>query len=68
MYPALQRVQGLIITTHIGKVIVEMRKDMEAKALSHQAYKEKGILDLLGSNLPYLLLLGQVAAHENPSV
>ena len=64
--PDLQRVQGSLITTYIGEVAVEMSRDMEAKYLERQEDKEKGIMDLLGSNLTYLLHLGQVAPNENP--
>ena len=51
MDSALQRVQGLLIATHTGEVMVNMRKDRDVKALSHKADKEKGIQDLLGYNL-----------------
>ena len=63
---ALQRVQGSLITTHIGDFAVEMRRDREAKALERKAGKEKGISDFLGYSLTYLLRLGRVAAQENP--
>ena len=53
--------------THIREVAVEIRRDKEAKALARQAVEEKGVPDLLGSNLTYLLLLRQVAAHEDLS-
>ena len=49
--PALQRDQGLLTATHIEDVAVEMRRDREAKALVYQADAEKGVQDLLGSNL-----------------
>ena len=65
LYPALQRVQGLLIDTHIREVVVDLRKDMESKALARKADKEKWITNLLGSNLTYLLCLGQVAAHKD---
>ena len=55
MEPALQRIQGSLIATHIRVVMVEMRRDREAKALAYMADKEKGILYLLGLNLTYLL-------------
>ena len=38
LYPALQRVQGLIIVTYIGKLAVEIIRDSEAKELARQAY------------------------------
>ena len=63
--PALQRFQGFLIVTHTGEVAVEMRRDREEKSLALQADKEKGIPDLLGSNLAYLICLGQVAAHKD---
>ena len=66
IYTALERVQGLLITTHIREVAVEMRRDIEEKALSLQTDKKKRIPDLLGSNLSYLLRLVQVASHEEP--
>ena len=62
---SLQRVQGSLIATDIGEVAVEMRRDREEKSLALQADKEKGIPDLLGSNLAYLICLGQVAAHKD---
>ena len=65
MDPALQRVQGLIISTLIREVVVAMRRDRESKSLVRKADKEKGIPDLLGSNLAYLICLGQVAAHKD---
>ena len=55
---ALQRVQGLLIVNRIGEVAVEMNMDREAKAMTLQADEEKGIPDLLGYNLAYLLHLG----------
>ena len=61
--PALQRVQGLIISTLIREVVVAMRRDRESKSLVRKADEEKGIPDLLGSNLTYLFRLGQVADH-----
>ena len=64
LLPPLQRVQGLFIATHIREVAVELSRNKEEKSLSHKADKEKGILDLLGSNLTYLLHLGQVATHR----
>ena len=64
MEPALQRVQGLLIATHIGNVAVGMSRDREAKALAFQEDAEKGVPDLVGSNLTYLLRLIYVAAHE----
>ena len=48
---ALQRVQGLLIATYIREVAVGMRRDREVKALACKADEEKGIPDLLGSNL-----------------
>ena len=51
MDPAIQRVQGLLITIHTGDVAVEMRRDREAKAMSRQADEEKEITDLLGYKL-----------------
>ena len=51
MEPSLQRDQGLLTATHIENVAVEMRRDREAKALVYQADAEKGVQDLLGSNL-----------------
>ena len=49
--PALQRVQGLLIATHIREVAVEMRRDREVKELACKADEEKRIPNLLGSNL-----------------
>ena len=65
--PALQRFQLLLITTHVREVTVEMRMDREAKAVSRQVDIENRVLDLLGSNLTYLLHLIQVASHEDLS-
>ena len=42
-----------------------MRRDREAKAPSLQADAEKGVTDLLRSNLTYLLRLIQVAAQAD---
>ena len=56
--PALQMVQVVLIATHIREIGVEMRQDREAKAQSRKGYEEKGVLDLLGTNLTYLLCLG----------
>ena len=61
---ALQRVQGLLIATHIGEVTVKMRRDIEVKVQSHNVYDEKGVLCLLGTNLTYTLCIRQVSAHE----
>ena len=55
----------MLVTSHIGEAMVELRKDRYAKALARKADKEKGVLNLLGSNLTDLLRLGQVAAHED---
>ena len=41
----------MLIATQIGKVVVELRRDREAKALARKADEEKVIPDLLGSNL-----------------
>ena len=65
MYPALQRFQGLHIATHIGEVVVEMRRYRKVKVLAHKADKEKGVMYLLGSNLTYLLRLGLIPAHAD---
>ena len=51
MNSTLQRVQGLLIATHIREVAVGMRRDREVKALACKVDEEKGIPDLLGSNL-----------------
>ena len=64
MYPSLQRVQGSLIVTHIGDVVVEMSRDIWEEALACQADKEKGIPDLLGSNIICLLRLGRLVAHK----
>ena len=48
--PCLQRVNGLLIATHIREVTVEMRRDSEEKALDFQADIEKRVPELLGSN------------------
>ena len=49
--PALQRVHGLLIAITIGEVVVDLRRDKEAKVLAHKADSEKGVPDLLGFNL-----------------
>ena len=51
LYPNLKKVQGSLIATHIGDVAVEMRRDREVKALACQTDSEKGVMDLIGSNL-----------------
>ena len=66
MDPALQRVQGFLISTHIREVVVKTRRDGEAKALARKADKEKGIPELLGYNINYLLRLSQVACARGP--
>ena len=40
--PALKRVQGLLIATHIGKVAVYMKRDREAKAQARNTDKKRG--------------------------
>ena len=65
MDPALQRVQESLILTHIWEVAIKMRKDREAKVQDHKSDDEKGIPNLLGTNLTYLLHLGQISAHED---
>ena len=65
MDPAFQRVQGLLIATHIWDIAVAMGRGRETKALVCQLDAEKGVPDLLGSKLTYLLSLSQVANHED---
>ena len=55
--PSLQRVQGSLIATHIREVAVDVSRDREEKALAWQADVEKGVPDLLGSKLTYILCL-----------
>ena len=62
--PALLRVQASLIANNIGKIAVELRCDRDVKAQSIKADDEKGIPDFLGSNLTYLISLGQVSKHE----
>ena len=62
--PALQRVKGSLITTHIREVAFKLLFDREAKAQAQKADSKKGILDPLGSNLTYLHHLGQVSTHK----
>ena len=56
---------GLLIATYIREVGVILRRDKEAKVQACKADKDKGILNLLGNNLIYLLHLGQLSAHED---
>ena len=51
--------------THIGEVVVEMRRDRGEKVLECQADAEKGVPDILGYNFTYLLHLSQVATHKD---
>ena len=66
MEPSLQSVQGLHIATHAREVAAKLREYREAKAQGRKAYNKKGIPDLLGTNLTYLLRPGQVSAHKDP--
>ena len=66
--PSIQGVQGLLITTHIWEVAVEMRIYREVKALARKTDKEKGINDFLGFKIIYLFRLGQVAINEEPPI
>ena len=61
---ALQRVQGLLIATHIGEVTVKMRQDIEVKVQARKVYDKKGVLCLLGTNLTNILCIGQVSDQE----
>ena len=63
--PTLKRIQGSLIASHIGEFAIYLKRDRDAKALYCKSDKEKGIPDLLGYNLTYLLRLGQVDAHKN---
>ena len=62
--PNIHRVQGLLIKTNIGEVAVEMRRHREAKSQARKVEEEKGVPDLLGTNMTYLLHLGQVYGYE----
>ena len=66
MEPAIERVKGLLIATHIGEAALELRRDREAKVLACKADDEKGIPDLLGYKLIYLLRLGRIATQKYP--
>ena len=55
--------QGSLIANHIGEVAVELRRDREAKKQSRKVDEEKGVPDLLGTNMTYLLSLDQVSKH-----
>ena len=44
---------------------MELGQDRKAKALACKADDEKGIPDLLGSNITYVLCLWQVVAHKD---
>ena len=63
---ALQRAQELLIYTHIGEVAVKLQSDRESKAQSRKADDEKGVPDILVTNLTYLLRLGQISEHKDP--
>ena len=66
--PTFQSVQESLIVTHIGETTVELRQDRKAKALACKANDEKGIPDLLRSNLTYRLHLGQADNYEDPQL
>ena len=53
-------------STHIGEVAVKMWQEREVKVQERKAHKYKGLPDILGNNLTYLLHLGQVSEHEAP--
>ena len=55
----------MLIATHIGEVAVKLRQDRESKAQACKADDKKGIMELMGNNLTYLLRFGQVSAHED---
>ena len=64
--PSPQRVQGSLIATHVGEVRVKLRRDWEAKLQARKSDYLKGVPDLLGINLTYLLHLSQVSENEPP--
>ena len=61
--PVLHCVHGLKIATHIGVVAVEMIREREYKAHVRERAESKGVPDLLGKNLTYLLRMCQVVKH-----
>ena len=61
--PTLQSMQGYLIATHIKEVAVEMQKELEDKAHVREWPKSKGVPNILGINLAYLLRLYQVVEH-----
>ena len=61
---SLQRLHGFLIAIHISEVAVKLSQDREMKVMACKDDNKKGIPDLLGSNLTYLLHIGQVATHE----
>ena len=63
--PALQRVKGLLIATHIEDMLVEMIRTQEDKTSVIERVESKGVPDLLGKNLTYLLRLCQVAYNTS---
>ena len=61
----LQRVQWLLMATHIREVALEPRQDRDTKSTDCRDNNYKGIPELLGSNFLYLIHLGKVASHED---
>ena len=64
---SLKRVQISLIATHIREVTVKIQQEREAKVYLKKVDKEKGIPEIIGINLTYLLRLGQVSKHEDPT-
>ena len=52
---------------HIREVTVEIQWEQEKKALVRKKSKMNRFPDILGTNLTYLLRLGQVADHTSLS-
>ena len=57
LFTVLQRMQGLLITTHIGEVVLDMRQDREEKTCVRYLGEIKVFSNLLGGNITYLLLM-----------
>ena len=67
--PAMQRVQGSIMATHIREVAVDMQRDQEEKSQVRKRCVINIFPNLLRKNLTYILRLCQVADHKSlPSV
>ena len=56
------------MATHIRDITVELRRESKVKAQAHKAENDKGILDLIETNITYILRLSQLYDHEDPPI